>query len=95
VGEQPKKTREDIPAGDDVEAQTPKTPAPSTTPKKKKKLGSEKLITFSTLTRNIAHGVKEGFPIDRRLGWLAQYAEVMPSRRRSSVVLSFSSLREH
>ncbi|KAJ5404826.1 hypothetical protein N7465_006110 [Penicillium sp. CMV-2018d] len=61
VGEQPKDTREEIPAGDDVEAQTPKTPAPSTTPKKKKRLGSAKIASLSTVARNTAHGVREVF----------------------------------
>ncbi|KGO68207.1 hypothetical protein PITC_038740 [Penicillium italicum] len=43
--------------------ETPETPAPSTTPKKKKKkrLGPAELASFSTIGRNTAHGVKEGF----------------------------------
>ncbi|OQD61189.1 hypothetical protein PENPOL_c018G10228 [Penicillium polonicum] len=61
AGEQPKDTREKIPAGDDIEAQTPKTPAPSTTPKKKKRLGSAKIASLSTVARNTAHGVREVF----------------------------------
>ncbi|KAJ5788852.1 uncharacterized protein N7518_005863 [Penicillium psychrosexuale] len=67
VGEQPKQTSEEIHTVDDVEAHpplvTPKTPeacAPSTTPKKKKRLSSGEMASLSTLARNTTHGMKEG-----------------------------------
>ncbi|KAJ5195673.1 hypothetical protein N7449_006152 [Penicillium cf. viridicatum] len=70
VGEQPKETCEEIPKGDDVKAgpppeapETPKTPAPSTTPKGKKKPTTENMVALTTLSRNVAHGVNK-FTID-------------------------------
>jgi hypothetical protein len=77
VGEQPNETREEIPAGDDVEARPPpvtpealEAPAPSTTPKKEKekRLSSAKLASISTMARNTTHGMKEGLAIQPPAG---------------------------
>lgn len=80
MGEQPKKTDEDISAGDDVEArpppvtpETPKNPSTPKTPKtpqppKKKRLDPAKLNNLGTLARNGFHGVKESFAIQPPAG---------------------------
>ena len=58
MGVQPEETPEETPAGGNVQAPPPAvTPAPSTTPKKKR-VTSAKAANISTATRNAVHGTK-------------------------------------